>query len=352
MKVLILDDNETSLKLLEKLTESAVGCEAVPYSNPSAVLSAMPHIDFDVAVIDFQMPVYNGVEFLTEMLRFEKYENTPVIFVTGDTDVETRVTVLDAGVTDFITKPVEAQEFRMRLQNVVALAEARRQLADQAELMQQAVERGSLELREREREIIHRLIISAGYKDSDTASHNLRVAAFAEAIAYAYGMPEDDCNDLRLIAPLHDYGGATAPDRAMLKQGKMTEAVYKQNIRRNPIGLDIAAAGHKSLLSLITDIARANRERWDGQGLPNHLKEEEIPLGARIIAVADSFDKLTSERPFKTPWPIDRAVQHIRSRSGIQFDPACVRAFEDALPVIREIMNDGYAMGSISSKAS
>ncbi len=339
MKVLILDDNRTSLELLTKFAESAIGCTAIPFQSPAAALAAMPHLDFDVAVLDFQMPVYNGVEFLTEMMRFEKYANVPVIFVTGDENLATRMTILDAGATDFIAKPVDVQEFKIRLQNVMALAEARRDLAEKLDWLQEAVERGVLELKQREREIIHRLTISAGYKDSEAASHNLRVGAFSEAIARAYGLSAEECEDIRLAAPLHDFGGASSPDRAMLKQGKMTESVYRRNLRKGTAVHNILASSSNSVLALVADIAEAHSERWDGQGSPNHLRGEAIPLGARIVAIADAFDKLTSERPFKAAWPVERALQHIRSRAGVQFDPACVEAFETALPEIRRVMD-------------
>ncbi len=340
MKVLVLDDNKTSLDLLVKFTESAIGCSALPFQSPAAALAAMPHADFDVAVVDFQMPVYNGVEFLNEMLRFDRYANVPVIFVTGDSDLATRMTILDAGATDFITKPVDVQEFKVRLQNVIALAEARRELAEKLDWLQEAVERGVFELKAREREIVHRLTISAGFKDSEAASHNLRVAAYAEAIARAYGLSEDECADIRLAAPLHDFGGAVSPDTAMLKQGKMTESGYRRSLRKNTTVHSILAASSKSVLALVADIAEGHSERWDGKGSPNHLKGDAIPLGGRIVAIADAFDKLTTERPFKSAWTVERTLEHIRSRAGSQFDPACVNAFEVALPDIRRIMDN------------
>lgn len=352
MKVLVLDDNKTSLDLLVKFTESAIGCSALPFSSPAAALSAMPHVDFDVAVIDFQMPVYNGVEFLDEMMRFDKYANVPVIFVTGDTDIATRMTILDAGATDFITKPVDVKEFKVRLQNVLALSEARRELAEKLDWLQEAIERGVLELKEREREIIHRLTISASYKDSESASHNLRVAAYSEAIAKAYGLSEEECSDIRLAAPLHDFGGASSPDTSMLKQGKMTEAVYRRHLRKTTAVHNILAGSSKSVLALVGDIAENLNERWDGQGTPNRIKGEAIPLGARIVAIANAFDKLTTERPFKSAWPIERAIQHLRSRSGIQFDPDCVTAFEMAIPDICRIMDHHAAPAESIAEAS
>ncbi len=342
VQILILDDNPTSLKLLTSLTEKIPGCVPVPFDSPDKALSAMPRLDIEVAVLDYQMPVYNGVEFLTEMMRFEKYASVPTIFITGDLDMATRMTVLNAGAVDFITKPVDATEFRMRLQNVVALAGARRDLTDKIELLRAEIDRGMLELREREREIIHRLTMASGYKDSDQASHALRVAAYAEAIGKAYGLSAEDCNDLRLAAPLHDAMGSASTSTDLLKRGKLTEADFRQTLRKTLGGADMSVGGQASLLQLASEIAQSHRERWDGEGSPERLKGEQIPVVARIVAIADNFDTLTSARPFKEPMPVDKAVLHIRARAGRHFDPACVDAFEQALPEIRAIM-DGKA---------
>eukprot|EP01035_Chromulina_nebulosa_P056394 gene56394-77289_t len=219
MRILLVDDNSTNLKLLTKLVGKLEHCEAVPFSSPDSVLSALPELDFDIAIIDYQMPVYNGVELYTEIVRFEKYVQIPVIFITADKDMTTRMAALNAGAIDFLTKPINPVEFQARVQNIVSLARARRQLADQAEWLRREVERAVGELREREQEIIHRLTLATGYKDPETARHTLRVAAYSEAVALELGLPQSFCGDIRLAAPMHDIGKVAMPDTVLLKQG-------------------------------------------------------------------------------------------------------------------------------------
>ncbi|MBR0557140.1 response regulator [Ciceribacter sp. L1K23] len=338
MRILLVDDNNTNLKLITKLVAKLEGCEALPFSSPDAVLSALPDLDFDVAILDFQMPVYNGVELYTEIARFEKYAAVPVIFITADTDMTTRMEALNAGAIDFLTKPVNPVEFHARVHNIVSLADARRKLADQAEWLRREVDKAVVQLREREQEIIHRLTLAAGYKDPETARHTKRVAAYSEAIARELGLSEEQCRDILLAAPMHDIGQVAIPDTVLLKQGRLTEAEYRQMQAHTQAGSDILARTHSSLLQLASEIAASHHERWDGQGYPNRLAGEAIPLVGRIVCIADNFDALTTERPYKSAWTYERTVEHILGRAGTQFDPACVAAFERALPVIRDIM--------------
>ncbi|SMD04164.1 HD domain-containing phosphohydrolase [Rhizobium sp. RU36D] len=343
MRILLVDDNNTNLKLLTRLVKKIGDCEPVAYSTPDAVLSALPELDFDVAIIDYQMPVYNGVELFTEIVRFEKYADIPVIFVTADGDMTTRMAALNAGAIDFLTKPINPVEFQARVHNIVSLARARRQLANQAEMLRREVDRAVGELREREQEIIHRLTLAAGYKDPETSRHTLRVAAYSEAIAKELGMPDHQCKDIRLAAPMHDIGKVAMPDTVLLKQGRLTESEYRQMQAHAQIGRDILAQSHSSLLQLASEIAASHHERWDGQGYPNRLVGADIPISGRIVCIADNFDALTTERPYKPAWSYERTVEHILARAGTQFDPDCVAAFERALPVIKNIMDTDRA---------
>jgi putative two-component system response regulator len=341
MRILIVDDNQTSLMVLTKLTEKLDGCAAIAFSSPQSALGQMPDLDFDIAIVDYQMPVYNGVEFVTEVMRFEKYRDKLVVIVTADTDVETRMAALNAGAIDFLTKPVNPLEFKARLKNLAALAEARSKLADKAAWLKREVAHALSEIRQREEEIIHRLAVAASYKDSETASHTMRVGAYSEAIAKAYGLNEDLCSDIRLAAPMHDIGKVAIPDAVLLKKGKLTEGEFAEMQRHTLAGCDILRESKSSLLQLASEIAGSHHERWDGKGYPFRRGGEDIPLSGRIVAIADNFDALTTERPYKEAWSVERAVEHIRERAGSQFDPACVAAFDAALPDILAVMRAG-----------
>lgn len=341
MRIMIVDDNNTSLLVLTKLAAKLDGCETLPFSSPQDALGEMPALDFDIAIVDFQMPVYNGVEFVTEIMRFEKYKDKMVVIVTADTDVVTRMAALNAGAIDFLTKPINPMEFRARLKNLTALAEAREKLSDKAAWLKREVEKAVAEIRRREEEIIHRLTVAASYKDSETASHTIRVGAYSEAIARAYGLDEAHCLDIRLASPMHDIGKVAIPDAVLLKKGKLTEGEFAEMQKHTVAGCDILKESSSSLLQLAAEIAGSHHERWDGQGYPLRKSGEDIPLSGRIVAIADNFDALTTARPYKEAWTVQQAVEHITQRAGTQFDPECVTAFIAAIPCILEIKTSG-----------
>lgn len=338
MRILLVDDNKTNLTFLTKLVAKFEGCVALPFDNPVDVLGAMPALNFDIAIIDFQMPNYNGVELMAELLRFDGYQNKPIVFVTADGDSAVRMAALNAGAIDFLTKPVNPLEFQARMRNLIALVTAQNKLADKAEWLRAEVEKAVAELRAREEEIIERLTIAASYKDAETAKHTKRVGCYSEAIAAAFGLDLQTCSDIRLASPMHDIGKVAIPDAVLLKKGKLTEQEFASMQTHTLAGSDILRESKSSLLQMAADIAASHHERWDGQGYPFRLSGEKIPLAGRIVAIADNFDALTTARPYKEAWTVERTVEHIQQRAGTQFDPRCVEAFMDALPTIMKIM--------------
>jgi len=334
MRVLLVDDNNTNLAILAKLVERMEGFEAVPYSLPDRVLADLPALDFDIAVIDYQMPVYSGVDLIEELVRFEKYKDKPFVIVTADTDAETRMAALNAGAIDFLTKPINPLEFRARIKNLAALTDARNKLADKAVWLRTEVEKATAELRAREEEIIHRLTLAAGYREPETAKHTFRVGLYSAVIAKSYGLNHTYCSDLRLAAPMHDVGKVGIPDAILLKQTGLSDCEYGVMQRHTMLGYEILSASKSGLLQLAAEIAASHHERWDGQGYPNRLSGDQIPLSGRIVSVADIFDALTSDRPYKAAWPLDAAVDYIKDNAGRNFDPKCVEAFVRALPQI------------------
>lgn len=337
MRILLVDDNRTTLRYMTKLVRK-LDAEPLAYESPEPVLSDTSRLDFDIGVIDFQMPFCSGVELLRALTRLEKYRDKPFIVVTADTDPSTRMDALNAGAIDFLTKPINPLEFQARMRNLSALVDARNKLADKADWLRQEVEKALREMREREEEIINRLTIAASYKDHDTAQHTRRVAEYSEAIAAAYGLDPDRCRDMRLASPMHDIGKVGIPDVILLKTGKLTEQEFATMQRHALIGRDILAESSSSLLQLAAEIAGSHHERWDGQGYPLRLAGTTIPLSGRIVALADNFDALTTARPYKAAWDVETTVDHINERSGSQFDPDVVKAFNKALPKILSVM--------------
>ncbi|MFK0335351.1 HD domain-containing phosphohydrolase [Rhizobium sp. NPDC090275] len=342
LRILLVDDNRTNLELLRRLVDSLDCCSAVTFSSSVEVMSAAERLEFDIAVMDYQMPGYDGVQLMKKLLGLQKFQDKPMVIVTADTDLEIRMAALNAGAIDFLTKPVNPIEFIARMKNLVALTDARNKLADQATWLQTEVDKAVLKIREREEEIIDRLTLAAGYKDPETAKHTLRVAAYSEAIALSYGLSAEDAGEIRWAAPMHDIGKVAIADAVLLKQGKLTPDEFREMQRHSSVGYEILAGSRSKLLQLAAEIAGSHHERWDGAGYPRGLRGENIPLAARIVAVADTFDALTTARPYKDAWPLERAVEHVCDSAGTHFDPACISAFLKALSSIEKIMIDQH----------
>lgn len=193
-----------------------------------------------------------------------------------------------------------------------------------------------LELEEARADAIHSLGVASEYRDNETGWHIMRMTNYAQVIAKALGLPEDQREMLYMAAPMHDVGKIGIADAILLKPGKLTVDEFEVMKTHTDIGVNILK-GNDALIAAARDIAGSHHERWDGKGYPQGLKGEEIPMLARICAVADVFDALTSIRPYKKPWSIEDAIELIQSNSGENFDPTVVRAFEAAMPEIMRI---------------
>src|SRR4051812_4570657 len=228
---------------------------------------------------------------------------------------------------DFLPKQPQSVEMTVRLRNLIQLGAAVRKLNDRAAHLASEVAAATRKLGEREEEIILRLALAVEYRDNDTGEHTLRVARYSRIIAEQLGLPARLCRDIYLAAPLHDVGKVAIPDNILLKPGRLTDEEMAVIRTHATIGERILADSGCELIQLGAQIAAGHHERWDGAGYPNGLRTDEIPVAARVVAVADVFDALTTRRPYKEPMPLDGARSYLVENQGRQFDPACVEAF-------------------------
>ena len=192
------------------------------------------------------------------------------------------------------------------------------------------------ELRETRLQIVLRLGRAAEYKDNETGMHVIRMSHFAQQLALAAGCSPAWAEDLLNAAPMHDVGKIGIPDAVLQKPGPL-DAQEWATMRRHPeIGAEIIGEHPSGVLRLARSVALAHHEKWDGSGYPQGLAGEAIPLSARIVAIADVFDALTTRRPYKAPWPVHEAMDHITAQAGQHFDPALVPLFVPLLPVLQE----------------
>jgi putative two-component system response regulator len=336
-RILLVEDDPTNRTIMERLVERIHGCQAISFNNPLDLLAALDTIEFDVGIVDYLLPHLNGIELIKEVHQHPAHTDKPMVIVTADKDREIRIEALTSGAVDFLNKPLEIVEFKARVRNLTKLAEAKRKLSVRAEWLKEEVDRATTELRKRGEEIVHRLILASEYKDLDTAMHTLRMANFCELIAEELGMSLDFRRDLKMAAPMHDIGKVGIPDRIMRKHGPLTPEEREEINRHTEIGASILQGSSCRLLQVATQIAATHHERWDGSGYPHGLRGEEIPLVGRIAAVADVFDALTTERPYKSAWTNEQAFRFLEEKAGSEFDPECVAAFLSKRKEVEEI---------------
>jgi putative two-component system response regulator len=338
MQVLIVDDSRSSLALLGATVRQVVSKDVALCLDPVEALRLCEKDQYDLVLVDHIMPGMDGIEF-TQVLRLrDTYRNVPVVMVTSDADKEIRIEAIRAGANDFLTKPFDPIELQARVSNLLALRQAQVQLADRAKHLAREVEQATAHLLAREEEIIYRLARAIEYRDGDTGEHVSRVAQICHVIGEGLGLSPQRCRTIYLAAPLHDIGKIGIADAILGKPGKLTPEEMARMREHVNIGARILEKGDSELIRTAELIAQNHHEKWDGTGYPNRLSGHDIPVEARIVALADVFDALCSERPYKKAWPIEDAYAEIINCSGTHFDPACVVAFQERWLDIRAIM--------------
>jgi putative two-component system response regulator len=284
----------------------------------------------DLILLDVMMPGLNGYQVCEQLKDNADTRSIPVIFVTAMTEVEDERHGLELGAVDYITKPVSPAIVLARVRTHLALYDQNRELASQ-------VNERTAELFNTRQQIIRRLGRAAEFRDNETGNHIIRMSHFCRLIGLAAGLGEKTVEVLYNASPMHDVGKIGVPDHILLKQGPLTADEWEVMKCHPQMGADIIGQHTDELLQSAWAIALCHHEKWDGSGYPNGLKGDAIPLLARIAAMADVFDALTTERPYKHAWTVEAAVSHIEAQAGSHFDPALIGPFKSALPEMLRI---------------
>lgn len=338
-RLLIVDDEPFNRDLLEGLSELLGYESAVAASGAEALERLGP--DIDLVLLDGMMPAMDGFEVARRMREHPTWGDTPIVMVTALSSKEDRLRAVQAGANDFITKPVDRTELRVRVASLLKMKAAQDALKRHREELEVMVAERTVDLRralqdvvvEQEKthrahlDTIQRLALAAEYRDGHTAAHIHRVAHYCVVLARALGLPSDQVETIHLASPMHDVGKLGIPDAILLKPGALTElerAVMQEHAR---IGARILSDSESTLLQAGEVIALSHHEKWDGSGYPNGLAGEAIPIEGRICAVADVFDALTSRRPYKEAFPNAEAYEIMRSGRGSHFDAQILELF-------------------------
>ncbi|MDO8932592.1 MAG: response regulator [Rhodocyclaceae bacterium] len=330
LSVVIVDDSEVNLILFKHLLARIEGLEAACFNVSEQALAWCASHGADLVIVDYMMPAPDGIEFISRLRGMAGFADIPAVMVTANDDKEVRYGALQAGATDFLTKPVDKNEFIARIRNMATLRRSQNLLADRAALLAREVAAATATIAARERETIFRLSRAAEYRDPETGAHITRMAHYSRLIAARLGLADAEQQLIFEAAPMHDIGKVGTPDHILLKPGKLSDDEFDTMKRHATMGHDILADSLSPVLQAAATIALSHHERFDGRGYPSGSSGTDIPLHGRIVALADVFDALTSVRPYKQAWDVDLAASFLRDQSGLHFDPACVTAFLDA----------------------
>jgi putative two-component system response regulator len=328
MRLLVVEHNADNVDLLEDVLGEAGYVDVIGTQDPEGVAHLCKAWSPDLLLLEMRMPKHSGYEVMAEIRELMvEPENLPVLAVSEDVSRPALQRALSMGARDFIGKPIDPPELLLRVRNLLQTRQLQKQLREQNAQLDDAVRQRTLELEQARLESLTILASVTEYHDDDTRQHTQRVGVSAAAIARAMGLPEEFVLTIRAAAPLHDIGKIGISHTILIKPGELTEQERTGMMRHVEIGPQILASACSPVLRLAAEIARTHHEHWDGRGYLAGLSGEEIPVSGRITAVADVFDALTHERPYKPAWEVDRAIAEIISQAGRQFDPLVIEAF-------------------------
>lgn len=363
--VLVVDDTELNLRMISQVLRKE-GYQTRAVNSGQEALAAVKETLPEVILLDITMPDIDGYEVCRQLKADSYTAGVPIIFISALDAVIDKVKAFKVGGADYIPKPIQVQELVARVRNQIDLRRLQQQLKAQNDVLEdknsqllseihkrQAVEaeirqlNANLEVKVRARtqdleraqlEILERLSLAGERRDDDTGKHTLRVGYVSSLITTTLGQSKQAADMIRLAARLHDIGKIGIPDQVLLKPGKLTNQEYTLMKEHTTIGAEMLSGSSSPLMRLAEEIALSHHERWDGQGYPRGLAGRDIPLSGRIVAVADVFDALTHERPYKDAWHFERVIEELHDMRSSQFDPKVVNAF-------LKVVKDGKLVG-------
>lgn len=364
---MIVDDESINIEIVKAYLEEEGFENLIATTRASHAIDMIREHRPDIVLLDIKMAEISGLELLRRMRRDQEMMMIPVIVLTAANDPEVKLRGLRLGASDFLAKPVDPSELTLRLENVLAVKAYQDHLADYSEKLERQVRIRMEELVRSRQEAIHCLARAGEFRDDDTGHHVTRVGRYSALIANELGFPQAAVDLIEQAAQLHDVGKIGIPDAILHKPGKLDPQEFdiiqehcnigrriinplshEESIRLEPhafVGLQIMGSTNSPVLRLAAVIAATHHEKWDGTGYPKGLSGNAIPIEGRIVAVADVFDALSSSRPYKKAFPIERCLKILVEGRGKHFDPRVLDAFlrrtEEAIQIMEEYMDYG-----------
>ena len=343
--ILIVDDYPQNIKLLEAYLLPH-GYKLVKAANGEEALATLAGNEIDLILLDVMMPDIDGFEVTRRIRQDEKNRLLPIILVTALRETEDRVKGIESGCDDFISKPVDHMELLARVRSLLKIkayndlrSNYQKELESEVNKRTEELKHASDRLKLASLDTIYRLSVASEYKDQDTGAHIKRMSHYCAAVACRLGLDKNTVTAILHAAPMHDIGKIGIPDKILAKPDKLDPIERDIMKLHTVIGAKILSRSDEEFIKLGGTIALSHHEKWDGSGYPNGLKGTAIPISGRIAAIADVFDALTSKRPYKEPFSLEKSMVIIRRWSESYFDPHVVDAFiaiQDEILTIKE----------------
>ncbi len=344
--VLAVDDEPFNLDLIEFSFMDLPNIVLTKAINGKDAIEQLPSCTPDIILLDLRMPVMDGIETLQTIKKDVQFSDIPIIIVTANAEEKNKA--LQMGANDFISKPIDTEELKLRTFNHAKLYKAQKELRELNKNLDQLVQQRTQELhdslqhaKETEYEISIRLGRASEYRDLETGMHIKRMSHFSALLGKLYGLSPEEEQLLLYSSPLHDIGKIGIPDAVLLKPGKLDAQEFELMKEHTTIGSLMLENGENyPIIKNGQIIAMQHHEKYDGSGYPNGLQGNDIHIYARIVAIADVFDALTSKRVYKDAFSVEKAISIMKEGKGTHFDPSLLDLFLTHINSFLEIKNN------------
>ncbi|MDP8255072.1 MAG: response regulator [Candidatus Alcyoniella australis] len=352
-RILVVDDDEMNRRLLTTIL-GRLGYEVDEAFDGINALERVAANPPEVILLDIDMPRMNGFEVARRLKDSDETKIIPIVAISSSSEVESRIKAFEVGADDFLSKPVDQTELRARVQSLLKVKAYNDHMLSHQLILEREVEKrteqlrtayedlksASLKIKQGTLDTIFRLAQAAEYKDMETGSHIKRIGYYAAAVSRSMSLPAQDVDTVLYAAPMHDIGKIGIPDRILLKRASLDSDEWEVMKQHTLIGGKILSGSDTAVLKMAEQIALTHHEKWDGSGYPKGLKGDQIPLWGRITSVADVFDALTSDRPYKQAIPIDESIEIMKKGRGVYFDPDVTDTFFSIMDQIATIRTE------------
>ena len=336
-RILVVDDQKLHALFLKDILNQDGFDDVVCVNDPLKARATVLEIQPDLLILDLMMPQLDGFQIMSQLLEFRKDYYLPILALASEKSSDVRLRALQSGVTDILSKPYETIEILFRIRNMIEMRILHTEVKNQNLALEDRVRERTKELRDTQLDIIRRLAQAAEFRDNDTGMHIVRMSQYCAKLGAALGLPEALCELILHASPLHDVGKLGIPDRILLKPGPLSSEEFETMKNHTIMGARLLAGSTSPVMQMAEKIAVTHHENWNGTGYPAKLKGDDIPIEGQICSICDVFDALTSHRPYKQPWPVNKAIEEIVRQKGIKFAPRIVDRFLDIQSAIEGI---------------